>query len=45
MEEVGKRDDSGFFTAAFAAVLATPLVILAVAAANGWLMPSVYKLH
>jgi hypothetical protein len=44
LEEVGKRNDTPFFAAAFAAVLSTPLIILAVAAANGWLMTP-YSLH
>lgn len=44
MEEVGKRNDSGFFATFAAVVLSTPLIILAVAAANGWLMTP-YSLH
>lgn len=45
MEEVGKRDDSKFFVTFAAVVFATPLIILAVAAANGWLTLTPYALH
>ena len=44
MAQVGQRDDTRFFAAVAAAVFSTPLVILALAAANGWLMTP-YSLH
>ena len=37
LEEVGKRNDSSFFTALLAGVLATPVIILALAYTQGWL--------
>lgn len=37
MQEVGKRNDSGFFLKLFAVVFGIPLVVLLVAAQQGWL--------
>jgi len=39
LEEVGRRDDTGFFLRLAAGVLATPLLILALAGQQGWLTP------
>jgi hypothetical protein len=44
MEEVGQRDDTQFFAKTAAVILSTPLLILAWAAMNGWLMTP-YALH
>jgi hypothetical protein len=40
LQEVGKRNDSAFFSALLAGVLATPVIILALAYTQGWLEPT-----
>lgn len=43
LKEVERRDDSGFFARIAALVLGVPLVILAVAAQQGWLFRAPYS--